>query len=135
MTLREKASYIQGLIQGLKLDKNKAENQVLCEIADLVSLLAAEVEDHEAYLDELDDDLDAVETVVYGLDDEEAEDDAYCDGDCDSCDGCDDIDEEEDMRCILCPHCGEKVYFDESIEMENLICPSCGKPINGEEKN
>ena len=78
MTLTEKVAYIKGLVAALESDKN---DKVLAAVLDLLSDLAATVADLddkseylEKYIEEVDEDLGALEDEYYG--------DA-CDDDCD----------------------------------------------------
>ena len=137
MNVKEKTAYIKGLLEGLALDENKPEGKLIKALVETVDELAAElenvkqdVEDHNDYLEEIDEDLGILEEVVYDLDDEDFE----CDGNCDECD-----DEECDLRdgefrCALCPNCGEKIYFDESTDPDEVVCPSCKKPLFADEE-
>jgi polyhydroxyalkanoate synthesis regulator phasin len=148
MNVSEKAAYIKGLMEGMEIDTNKGEGKILAAMADLLedlSLSILDLEDETAtlndYIEELDEDLGAVE------------EDLYCDDDCDCCDcDCDDWDDcdcdcdcdcddcEDDCDCcdccecleLECPACGEPVYIDECDvdEIDELECPSCGKILN-----
>ena len=31
---------------------------------------------------------------------------------------------------VICPKCGEKVYFDESVDPSDITCPSCGETFD-----
>lgn len=138
MTVNEKASYIKGLAEGLNFDATTPEGKIIKALMDLVDDLAREVvhnqEDIEylkGYVDELDEDLGAVEDIVYGDDYEDVPDEDICDGDCENCDQDCDFGDEEDEDGeyfeVVCPSCGETVCFDESIDSDNLICPACGE--------
>lgn len=156
MNITEKSAYIKGLAEGLGLDAAKPETRVINALLDLVSDLSAKVaelgKDNETlngYIEEIDEDLGFLEDIVYDDDDtdsseEDDEDDYDCDLDCencthcDECGECDDVDEDDDIdedddedgfRCLMCPACGEKIYFDESIDPSDLICPACGKNV------
>lgn len=155
MNITEKSAYIKGLAEGLSLDAAKPETKVINALLDLVADLSAKVVELEEevdtlgdYLDELDEDLGFVEDLVYDDDEDEddEDDDLECDFDCAHCshpDACDmedyddydDEDEDEDgFRCLMCPGCGEKIYFDESMDPSDLICPACGKDVCGDEE-
>lgn len=137
MTLTEKVAYIKGLVAALESDKN---DKVLAAVLDLLSDLAATVADLddkseylEKYIEEVDEDLGALEDEYYG--------DA-CDDDCDCCDCCDD-DEDCDCDCcdddcdcdccdddcveVECPYCGETVCMDDTVDFDNVKCPACGE--------
>ena len=123
--LSEKASFINGLIEGLDFstDDSKAA-KVLLKMADLIEDLCEALEEAEdrqdsleEYVEELDDDLGELEEYIYDEDedDEDDEDDDYT---------------EDDFVEIECPHCKETVYFDsDALTEESLICPNCNKPI------
>lgn len=147
MNITEKSAYIKGLAEGLGLDAAKPETKVINALLDLVSDLSAKVAELEKetetlndYIEEIDEDLGFVEDLVYDDDDDDDEDDDdedefECDLDCAHCahpEDCEDEDEEDDeegFRCLMCPSCGEKIYFDESIDPSDLICPACGKSV------
>lgn len=146
MNVSEKAAYIKGLMEGMEIDTSKGEGKLLAVIADLLEDLALSVQDLEdenatlrEYIEEIDEDLGAVEEDFYCCDDDD------CDCDCDCCD-CDDDDDycdcddcDDDCDCcdccecleLECPACGEPVYIDEcDIEdIDELECPSCGKVL------
>lgn len=125
MTITEKVAYLKGLADGLNLNEDKGEVRVIKEIIgvlDDLALSVADLEDTTALqgeqLDAVDEDLDALEAVVY-----DDEDDCCC---------CDDDDEEYDdmMYEVECPSCGESIYLDESIiEDGSIECPNCGENL------
>ena len=136
MTLTEKAAYIKGLAEGLNLDKDSAEGKLIGALIDIVSDIAAaqsetdeDLEYLNDYIEEIDEDLGAVEEELYG------EGDCDCDCDCDDCDcDCDDCDCDCDCGCddsfeITCPACGETIVFDGEIDPEDLSCPACGEKL------
>ena len=144
MTIAEKVSYIKGLAEGMKLDTESNEGKILAAIIDVLGDIAINIE-------EIDEDLGFVEDIVYDdEEDDDDDDDDYddddddfeCDLDCEHCchpEDCeddeddDDDDDEEGFRCLMCPSCNEKIYFDESIDPADLICPACGKAVCEEE--
>ena len=129
MKLTEKSAYIKGLMEGLDLDSDKKEIKLIKALVDLVDDLALTVTDLDEDVDQVVDELDAIdedltdlEEVVYEND--EDEDEAF--------------DEDEDMYEITCPSCGETVCVDEDTLMsDNLSCPACGEKfeidLDGEE--
>ena len=132
MTIKETSAYIKGLMEGANLDTTTPEGKV---IAALVELDVC-----NAYIEEIDEDLGAVEEVVYDDEDcdccdccgdDDDEDCDCCDDDCDCCDCCgdDDEDDDEEFYCAMCPNCGGKVYFDDTVNPEDVICPACQKPL------
>lgn len=132
MTVSEKAAYIKGLMEGMEIDTSKGEGKILAAMADLLEDLALSVQDLEDenanladYIEEIDEDLGAVE------------EDFYCCDDDDCCDCCDDDDCDCDDDCcecleLECPACGEPIYIDEcDVEkIDELECPACGKVLS-----
>ena len=153
MSMMEKAMYLKGLCDGLEPDKTTKEGKLIAALLDMVTEMAAEMDDMQAeicelkdYCEELDEDLGDVEEVLLDLDDDydddEDEDEEFdedeidyeCDGDCAGCEfdcGYDeeDFDDEEDDEYfeVICPACGDVINFDSSIDPENLRCPNCGE--------
>ena len=90
MTTKETSAYIKGLMDGANFDTTTPEGKIIAALADLCGKMADEIETLRdeldvcnAYIEEIDEDLGAVEEIVY--DDE----------DCDCCDCCDDEDDED----------------------------------------
>ena len=126
MNLTEKASYINGLVDGMDLDTTTKEGKViaallgLCnDLCNAVSDLTDDVEQIYEELDAIDEDLTDVEDYIFDDEDEDEDDE------CDCCDCCGDDD--EDVYEITCPNCGKVVYVDEEeLSDEDLCCPKCG---------
>lgn len=125
MNINERAAYIKGLAEGLGVNAESKEGKVLGEMLTLLSEMTEKLTDLEReneelrdYIEELDEDLGAVE------------EDFYCDG-CDCDDDDEDDDEDEEYYEVVCPSCGETVCFDESLELDDLVCPACGEKIGG----
>ncbi len=132
MNVAEKAAYIKGLMEGLRIDSESDTGKVLKAMADLLedlSLSVLDIEDEQAYLgdyiEEVDEDLGALEREVWDCDDYDCDCCDDCDSDCDECDCCDCCEFDE----FDCPICGEKIYIDEDMDSEVLICPSCNAEI------
>ena len=145
MTINEKAAYLKGLMEGLQLDTEKAEGKMIAAIVDLlgdVTKKLTNVEDTTIAisdeLDEIEEDLDAIEDFIMDEDDEEDydDDDDYDDDFDDDYDE-DDYDEEgfdfgdEDttiyeVKCI----CGNVIAFDEeTLEAGSIVCDECGETL------
>lgn len=131
MTVTEKASYLKGLMDGMKLDKESDQGKLFAAVADLLEDLALSVSDLEdetsamrEYIDEMDTDMSALETAVY--DGEEEDEDEDIEHDCVNCD------EEECVVSLECPACGEEIFIEacELEDCEQLECPSCGQMLN-----
>lgn len=160
MTLNERAAYIKGAIDGMKLDCETNEGKIISLLSDLVCDMASKISELQEcnetlndYIEEIDEDLGELEEYVWEYD----EDDCCCDDDCccgDECCGCDCLDDEgvcccEDDcdECELaydddydffeteCPSCGEKVYLDESIDPSKIICPACFEEFSAANDN
>ena len=72
MKLTEKMSYLQGLLEGLEIDKSTKEGKALVQMAEVMSEMVLYVEDLQSQVDELtelcdilDQDLGAVEDDLY----------------------------------------------------------------------
>ena len=125
MTLSEKSAYLKGLMEGLKIDTDKAEGKMIAAIVDMledVSFAISDIEEHEEAvsdeLDQIEEELDAIEESLYDEDsdeDDEAED--YDFGD-------------EALYEVKCPTCNEVITIDEAtIEEGSTICPKCGEEL------
>ena len=143
MTINEKAAYLKGLMEGLQLDTEKAEGKMIAAIVDLlgdVTKKLTNVEDTTIAisdeLDEIEEDLDAIEDFIMDEEDDEDYEDDYDDDDFEDFDD-DDYDEEgfdfgdEDttiyeVKCV----CGNVIAFDEeTLEAGSIICDECGETL------
>ena len=148
MTINEKAAYLKGLMEGLQLDTEKAEGKMIAAIVDLlgdVTTKLTNVEDTTIAisdeLDEIEEDLDAIEDYIMDEDDydEDYDDDDYDDDDFDDYDDEDEDDYDEEgfdfgdedttiyeVKCI----CGNVIAFDEeTLEAGSIICDECGETL------
>ena len=145
MTLSEKAAYLKGLMDGIKLDTEKDENRLLKAVVDLLQDMAVSIDDLEDNaiavsdeLDEIEDNLDAIDEFLmdYDEDDEEDFDDDYDydDEDMDYDLGDDDFEYDEDpVYEVTCPKCGEVHQFSEKDLMEgSKPCSKCGELLEFE---
>ncbi len=153
MTISEKSAYLKGLMDGLKLNTEAPEGQMIEAIVGLLGDISKKLTDVEDTtiaisdeLDEIEEDLDAIEDFMMELEDE---DDCCCgccdcdDCDCDcDCDDCYDEDEDYDYDCepgfdfgdedsiiyeAEC-ECGNIMEFDEdTLEKGSIICDNCGE--------
>ncbi|MBD9008968.1 MAG: hypothetical protein EGR16_01340 [Clostridiales bacterium] len=117
--LTNRASYLQGLAEGLKLDTDKTEGKLIGELLNLVSDMANELEsldDEQAFvadkLDEMEDVIDVIGENVFGDDYDDDDDDVYT---------------------IVCDNCGAEIDFTgddlDDIASGDFVCPECGKTI------
>ena len=124
MEITEKVAYLKGLAEGMELDTNKKEGKLLAAMIDVLEDIALELEELKEAQEELGDGLDAVsddledvEELLYGEDDEE---DDSIEEDLDG----------EDCFATTCPSCEETIYFDDTVlEEGEVICPNCGEKL------
>ena len=141
MTISEKAAYLKGLMDGLELDTEKAEGKMIEKIVDLLGDMTRRLTDIEETtiaisdeLDEIEEDLDAIEDFIMDEEDEYDEED-YDDEYDDEDDFEDDFEDEgfdfgdEDttiyeVKCV----CGEIIDFDEeTLDAGSMRCPNCNE--------
>ena len=141
MTINEKAAYLKGLMEGLQLDTEKAEGKMIAAIVELlgdVTKKLTNVEDTTIAisdeLDEIEEDLDAIEDFImdeeddYDDDDYEDEDEDFDDDDYDE-EGFDFGDEDTTIYEVKCI-CGNVIAFDEeTLEAGSIICDECGETL------
>ena len=110
--ISEKVAYLDGLMEGLNIKEDKYA-KVFTAIVDALDLIAEEMADHEDTLADLDDsveeifeNLDEYDDLLYGDEDEDEEEE-------------DDFDDDDFFE-IVCPNCGEP-------KLPHHACMSCGK--------
>ena len=137
MTINEKAAYLKGLMEGLQLDTEKAEGKVIAAMVDLLGDLSKKLTNVEDTtiaisdeLDEIEEDLDAIEDFIMDEDDYEDEDfEDEWDEDEDYEEGFDFGDEDSTIYEVECA-CGEIINFDEEVlEKGSMTCPNCGETL------
>ena len=130
MNINEKASYLKGCFDFSDLNKDSKEIKIMEEMLDLILKMAKKISELEAdnaelreYIEEIDEDLGAVEEELYFTDDEQEgyedlnDDEEYYD------------DDDSEYYELECPSCGEKVCFDDSLDPNSLVCPACGEKV------
>ena len=144
MTLSEKAAYLKGLMDGIKLDTEKDENRLLKAVVDLLQDMAVSIDDLEDNaiavsdeLDEIEENLDAIDEFLMDYDEDDEDD--YYDDDFDDEDfdydlGDEDFEFDEDpVYEVTCPKCGEVHQFSEKDLMEgSKPCSKCGELLEFE---
>ncbi|MGN0976811.1 MAG: CD1247 N-terminal domain-containing protein [Faecousia sp.] len=145
MTISEKSAYLKGLMDGLSLNTETNEGKMIAAIVDLLGDMAKRVTDIEETtiaisdeLDEIEEDLDAIEDFIMEDDDDEDEDWDFGDDEDDDFGWDDDEDYEEgfdfgdenttiyEVECA----CGEIINFDEeTLEKGSIVCPNCGETL------
>lgn len=118
--ISEKVAYLDGLMEGLDLEDVKLK-KLFTAVIDALDEIAEEISDHEDAIAEIDESLDEVydvmddyDEILFGEDDEDEEE------------------EDDDFFEVVCPNCGETVYFDEDMldNPEGLLCPNCNETID-----
>ncbi len=112
--ISEKVSYLEGLLDGLDINEEKTK-KVFDAIIDTLHVIADEIAEHDICINELNDLMDD----FIDLDDEDYDDDDF-------------DDESDEFFEIVCPACGETIYFDEDMldSEDGLICPYCNEPVD-----
>ena len=139
MTISEKAAYLKGLMDGLQLDTEKPEGKMIEGIVDLLGDLAKRLADVEETtiaisdeLDEIEEDLDAIEDFIMDDDDDYDDEDDFEDWDDEDDfedEGFDFGDEDSIIYEVECA-CGEVINFDEeTLEAGSMKCPNCGETL------
>ena len=140
MTISEKSAYLKGLMDGLKLNTESDEGKMIAAIVDMLGDLARKVTDIEETtiaisdeLDEIEEDLDAIEDFIMDEDDDEdwedEEEDEEWDEDEDYEEGFDFGDEDSTIYEVVCA-CGTVINFDEeTLEAGSIVCETCGETL------
>lgn len=141
MTISEKAAYLKGLMDGLELDTEKAEGKMISAIVDLLGDVTRRLADVEETtiaisdeLDEIEEDLDAIEDFILDEEDEDEYDDYddeddFFDDEEEYEEGFDFGDEDSTIYEVKCA-CGEVIDFDEeTLEAGSITCPNCGEHL------
>ena len=127
MTISEKVAYIQGMFDGMGLDKSEnGEAKVLAEMLDVLKEIGDQLDTVDATLDEFGEEIDAISDDLADVEaivsDEDDEDDCCCDHELD-----DDLDDEDFFE-VDCPNCGEGLVIDDEVLEAGVIdCPKCGQ--------
>ena len=125
--ISEKVAYLDGLMDGMEL-KDEKYAKLFNAIIDALDVIAEEISDHEDILQDHDDSIDEIfetldehDEILFDDDWDEDEDDDDFDPD----------DLEDDFYEVVCPNCGETIYFDEDMldSPDGLICPNCNEPV------
>ena len=148
MTISEKSAYLKGLMDGLKLSTESDEGKMIAAMVDLLGDMARKITDIEDTtiaisdeLDEIEEDLDAIEDFIMDEDEDEDDDEYYDDDEDDEDDeswddedeefeeGFDFGDEDSTIYEVECA-CGNIIDFDEeTLEKGSIVCPNCGETL------
>ena len=139
MTISEKAAYLKGMMDGMALNTDSNEGKMIAAIVDLLGDMGKRITDIEDTtiaisdeLDEIEEDLDAIEDFIMDEEDYDDEDfdDDFDDDDEDYEEGFDFGDEDTTIYEVECA-CGEVIDFDEeTLEKGSITCPNCGETYN-----
>ncbi|KYZ77532.1 hypothetical protein AXX12_05345 [Anaerosporomusa subterranea] len=114
-SVQGKVSYLQGLAKGLNFSSQSVEAKVLLNMVDVLDSVAKELQDVqlaqkdlEDYVDNMDEDLEHLEDIVYE-------------------------DSDNGLLHLECPNCNAEIVF-ETAELgeDNTVevaCPTCGSII------
>ena len=144
MSLTEKLAYIQGLCEGLALDETTKEGKVMLAVVELLDDLTDTVSQLDSDVDQIFDELDAIDedlsdvedALLYDDEDEEDDDDCCCGGhghhhhgdhECkcghhhndDEDEDDEEWDDDEDLTDL----------FDEENPLYEITCPKCGEIV------
>lgn len=137
--LKERIAYLQGLSEGLNMDRDSKEGKLfnaLIDVLDEMTVAIDEITNNqkelEGYIEAIDEDLGDVEDDIYGEDDDDDECDDDCDCDCgDDCD-CNYVE-------LECPKCHDIIRYESSIleddDVIEVTCPNCDEVIYINEDN
>ncbi len=116
--ISNRAAYLKGLADGLKLDKETTEGQLIDGILELLGDVAEELEmldQEQAFLadkiDEMDEVIEMIGDEAFGVD----------------------YDDEDDMYTLVCEECGAEIDLTgddlDDIAEGVFKCPDCGEVI------
>jgi DNA-directed RNA polymerase subunit delta len=127
--LSKKVEYLKGLADGMNLREDKQDQrfllkilEVLEEVSDVIAELQEGQDEMNEYLENMDEDLSALEDAVFEDDDDFSDFDSLSDQD--------DMDGESIVE-YECPHCGATTRFDitDFDFDEDYLCPACQQPF------
>lgn len=144
--LKERVAYLKGLAEGMQISDATNEGKLLKAIIDVLDDVALSVDDVEEVqeefseqLDEMDEDLADIESLIYGdececdecehevKDEDEVEDEEDKEGEED------DEDDDESVSEIECPHCGKSIVLEDAfMKKDSILCPHCHNEIEVE---
>ncbi|MBQ8966495.1 CD1247 N-terminal domain-containing protein [Ruminococcus sp.] len=125
MELSNKAAYLKGLMEGLKIDESTDQGKVMKAMAELLEEMAKAIEDVTVLADETVDVVDSISDDLSDLEDD-FYDEFYGEDDEDDYD---DADDTTLYECV-CPTCGETIVLDdEMVGSGSVECPNCGENL------
>ena len=133
MGVTENAAYLKGLAEGMNINESSNEGKLILKMLDVISEMAEKIsvleilnEDLYEYMEQMAEDIVAMEDDIYSeeLDDGDYEDYSDLNDDEEFA-----FDDDEEYYEVECPSCGEKICFTEELDTESMVCPACGEPI------
>lgn len=121
--LTDRASYLKGLAEGMKLNIEKDANRLIVEIIQLLNettdrldAVEEELEDMDDYMADMEGDVAALKDRIFGDDDPEMHEE---------------FDDEDERITYPCPSCGKILQFrTRDVDFsEDYRCPSCEEPV------
>lgn len=151
MDLKEKAAYLNGLLEGSNLDFKDEKNKIIKSILGLIQEIAEKVEEldnvcceNSELIDEIDEDLAEIEknfykNVDYNKKNNEKECDcnrknkqknSFLETDEESNFKNDEYFNKQEKYEISCPNCRRVLEVEEEIfDEDEIFCPECGEKI------
>lgn len=112
--ITNRAAYLKGLADGMKIDTETDEGKLFSEIINLMGDMADELEALDEEQAFIEDKIDDLEDVVEVLGEEAFGDD-------------------DEVYTLVCEKCGEEIDFTaddlDDIADGNFVCPKCGEVI------
>ena len=127
MTTIEKVAYLKGLMEGMKIDDSSDNGKLFKLIVDILDDVTKDIADIEDYVEELTEQVDAVDEDLNTLEEDfyeewDEEDDDECDCGCCDCD--------KEYYDVTCPSCKEDFEVDEDTLLDGGVeCPCCGEHL------
>lgn len=131
MNKLEKLAYLKGLVAGLNLNDEKKDTKVIKYLMELLEDIVLDMENLEdgfsefqQQLDEVDEDLGAIEKDLYEVDSSKSN-------------GAKDNKKKKTKKTkdelyyeVTCPTCGDTICLDEDlINVGEMECPNCGEKL------
>lgn len=124
MNVKERIAYLRGLIDGSDFCGRNAQMKsvwdsllaICSDLADKVEMLEAGQAETDEYMEAIDCDLADLEDELFGFDDDDDDDD----------------DLDDHVVEMVCPECGEEVFFEEEFLYDSdveVTCPECGAVV------
>ncbi|WP_123053564.1 CD1247 N-terminal domain-containing protein [Clostridium sp. JN-1] len=115
-SILSKVSYVNGLMDGLDIDKNTKEGKILVEVVNVLKAMAEEIEDISESQKSIGEYMDVVDENLNDLQDDLYYDDYQLYED-----------EGDNFIQFKCSNCGDDIYIDKDIigQREEITCPNC----------